>query len=110
MRSDLTRAPVSSFASHSSAGPHQPGGAFYVYWQAAYHLFGQWHPRGGSQALTDALERRLTATGRCCSAPPAPAFARASGRRRAAPCAPATSSASPAHGGPISPRVGADVR
>jgi phytoene dehydrogenase-like protein len=63
LRSDLTRAPISSFASHSSAGPHQPGGAFYVYWQAAYHLFGQWHPRGGSQALTDALERRLTGWG-----------------------------------------------
>ncbi|GAC1326694.1 MAG: NAD(P)/FAD-dependent oxidoreductase [Mycobacteriales bacterium] len=63
LRSDLTRAPVSAFASHSSAGPHQPGGAFYVYWQAAYHLFGQWHPRGGSQALTDALERRLTGWG-----------------------------------------------
>ncbi|MEO5982694.1 MAG: NAD(P)/FAD-dependent oxidoreductase [Pedococcus sp.] len=60
LRSDLTRAPISSFASHSSAGPHQPGGAFFVYWQAAYHLYGQWHPRGGSQALTDALERRLT--------------------------------------------------
>ncbi len=63
LRSDLTRAPVSSFASHSSAGPHQPGGAFYVFWQAAYHLYGQWHPRGGSQALTDALERRLTGWG-----------------------------------------------
>ena len=57
--SDLTRAPVSSFASHSSAGPHSPGGSFYVFWQAAYHLFGQWHPRGGSQALTTALVRRL---------------------------------------------------
>jgi phytoene dehydrogenase-like protein len=57
--SDLTRAPVAAFASHSSAGPHSPGGSFYVFWQAAYHLFGQWHPRGGSQALTDALVRRL---------------------------------------------------
>lgn len=63
LQSDLTRAPVSAFASHSSAGPHQPGGAFYVFWQAAYHLFGQWHPRGGSQALTDALARRLTGWG-----------------------------------------------
>ena len=61
--SDLTRAPVSSFASHSSAGPHTPGGSFYVFWQAAYHLFGQWHPRGGSQALTDALVRRLEGWG-----------------------------------------------
>ncbi len=61
--SDLTRAPVASFASHSSAGPHQPGGSFYVFWQAAYHLFGQWHPRGGSQALTSALVTRLQGWG-----------------------------------------------
>ena len=61
--SDLTRAPVSSFASHSSAGPHAPGGSFYVFWQAAYHLFGQWHPRGGSQALTSALVKRLEGWG-----------------------------------------------
>ncbi len=61
--SDLTRAPVSSFASHSSAGPHAPGGSFYVFWQAAYHLFGQWHPRGGSQSLTSALVRRLEGWG-----------------------------------------------
>ena len=61
--SDLTRAPVSAFASHSSAGPHSAGGSFYVFWQAAYHLFGQWHPRGGSQALTDALVRRLEGWG-----------------------------------------------
>ena len=57
--SDLTRAPVSAFASHSSAGPHAPGGSFYVFWQAAYHLFGQLHARGGSQSLTTALIRRL---------------------------------------------------
>ena len=57
--SDLTRAPISSFASHSSAGPHQPGGSFYVFWQAAYHLNGQWHPKGGSQSLTTALVKRL---------------------------------------------------
>ncbi|MDQ6641034.1 MAG: NAD(P)/FAD-dependent oxidoreductase, partial [Actinomycetota bacterium] len=61
--SDLTRAPVSAFASHSSAGPHSPGGSFYVFWQAAYHLFGQWHPRGGSQSLTSALVTRLEGWG-----------------------------------------------
>ena len=60
---ELTRASVASFASHSSAGPHTPGGSFYVFWQAAYHLYGQWHPRGGSQALPDALERRLLSYG-----------------------------------------------
>jgi phytoene dehydrogenase-like protein len=59
LRGELTRAPVAAFASHSSAGPHQAGGSFYVFWQAAYHLFGQWHPRGGAQALTDALLRQL---------------------------------------------------
>jgi phytoene dehydrogenase-like protein len=61
--SELTRAPVAAFASHSSAGPHTAGGSFYVFWQAAYHLFGQWHPRGGSQSLTDALVRRLEGWG-----------------------------------------------
>ncbi len=61
--SELTRAPVASFASHSSAGPHTPGGSFYVFWQAAYHLYGQWHPRGGSQALTRALISRLEEAG-----------------------------------------------
>jgi len=63
LRSDLTRAPVASFASHSSAGPHAPGGSFYVFWQAAYHLYGQWHPRGGSQALVTALVKRLDGWG-----------------------------------------------
>ena len=63
LRDELTRASVASFASHSSAGPHLPGGAFYVFWQAAYHLYGQWHPRGGSQSLADALERRLLSYG-----------------------------------------------
>lgn len=57
--SDLTRAPVSAFASHSSAGPHANGGSFFAMWQAAYHLYGQWHARGGSQALIDALVVRL---------------------------------------------------
>jgi phytoene dehydrogenase-like protein len=63
LHSDLTRAPVAAFASHSSAGPHTPGGSFYVLWQAAYHLYGEWHPRGGSQALPDALVRRLEGWG-----------------------------------------------
>ena len=63
LESDLTRAPVAAFASHSSAGPHAAGGSFYVFWQAAYHLYGQWHARGGSQALTDALIRRLEGWG-----------------------------------------------
>jgi phytoene dehydrogenase-like protein len=61
--SDLTRGPVSSFAAHAGAGPDVPGGAFFVLWQAAYHLYGQWHPLGGSQSLADALVRRLESFG-----------------------------------------------
>ncbi len=61
--SDLTRGPVAAFAAHASVGPATPGGSLFAYWQAAYHLFGQWHARGGAQGLTDALVRRLTSLG-----------------------------------------------
>ncbi len=61
--SDLTRAPISAFAAHAGVGPSMPGGAIYAWWQAAYHLFGQWHARGGAQGLTDALVRRLESLG-----------------------------------------------
>ena len=69
--SDLTRGPVSAFAAHAGVGPTTPGGALFAFWQAAYHLFGQWHGKGGSQALTDALVTRLCALGGQlrCSAP-----------------------------------------
>jgi phytoene dehydrogenase-like protein len=61
--SNLTRAPISAFAAHAGVGPSMPGGALYAWWQAAYHLFGQWHARGGAQGLTDALVRRLESLG-----------------------------------------------
>ncbi len=61
--SDLTRGPVAAFAAHAGVGPSTPGGALYVFWQAAYHLFGQWHARSGAQGLTDALMRRATSLG-----------------------------------------------
>ncbi|MHB1535768.1 MAG: phytoene desaturase family protein [Acidimicrobiales bacterium] len=61
--SDLTRAPVGAFAAHGAVGPTTPGGAIYGFWQAAYHLFGQWHAAGGSQALVDALTARLERLG-----------------------------------------------
>lgn len=61
--SDLTRAPVAAFAAHAAAGPAMPGGAVFAFWQAAYHLHGQWHARGGAGALTDALVTRLRSTG-----------------------------------------------
>ncbi|HET7488535.1 MAG TPA: NAD(P)/FAD-dependent oxidoreductase [Acidimicrobiales bacterium] len=69
--SDLTRGPVAAFAAHAGVGPTLPGGALYAYWQAAYHLCGQWHGRGGAQNLTDALTARLAALGGRlrCSAP-----------------------------------------
>lgn len=61
--SDLTRGPVAAFAAHAGVGPTGSGGALFAYWQAAYHLFGQWHGRGGAQALTDALVTRLRSLG-----------------------------------------------
>src|SRR5260370_11409164 len=63
LRSDLTRGPVSAFAAHANVGPNVPGEALFAFWQAAYHLFGQWHARGGSGALIAALVRRLTSYG-----------------------------------------------
>ena len=68
--SDLTRGPVAAFAAHAASGPSHPGGALFAFWQAAYHLFGQWHARGGAQGLVDALVTRLGALGgelRCSS-------------------------------------------
>ncbi|MDQ3306633.1 MAG: NAD(P)/FAD-dependent oxidoreductase [Actinomycetota bacterium] len=69
--SDLTRGPVAAFAAHAGVGPTTPGGAAFAFWQAAYHLFGQWHGHGGAQALTDALVSRLASLGGelRCSAP-----------------------------------------
>jgi phytoene dehydrogenase-like protein len=71
LRSDLTRGPVAAFAAHAGVGPSEPGGSLFAFWQAAYHLFGQWHAQGGAQALTDALVRRLISLGgelRCSAA------------------------------------------
>jgi len=69
--SDLTRGPVAAFAAHGGVGPVVPGGALFAFWQAAYHLHGQWHGRGGAQNLTDALVARLRSFGGelRCSAP-----------------------------------------
>ncbi|MEO5679680.1 MAG: NAD(P)/FAD-dependent oxidoreductase [Acidimicrobiales bacterium] len=69
--SDLTRGPVAAFAAHAGVGPTVPGGALFAFWQAAYHLHGQWHGRGGAQNLTNALVSRLGSLGGQlrCSAP-----------------------------------------
>ncbi len=61
--SDLTRGPVAAFAAHASVGLALPGGSLFAFWQAAYHLCGQWHARGGAQALTDSLLTRLQSLG-----------------------------------------------
>jgi phytoene dehydrogenase-like protein len=63
LRSDLTRAPVAAFAAHASASPAAPAGAPFVFWQAVYHRFGQWHAVGGAGALAAALVRRLEGLG-----------------------------------------------
>ena len=61
--SDLTRAPVAAFAAHASASPAAATGAPFVFWQAVYHRFGQWHAVGGAGALTAALVHRLRSLG-----------------------------------------------
>lgn len=68
---DLVAGPVAAFAAHGGVGPTAPGGSLFAFWQAAYHRYGQWHARGGSQALTDALAARLRSHGGQirCSAP-----------------------------------------
>jgi phytoene dehydrogenase-like protein len=84
LTSDLTRGPVAAFAAHAGVGPSVPGGSLFAFWQAAYHLFGQWHGRGGAQALIDALVRRLTSFGgqlRCST--PVARIETVSGRVRA---------------------------
>jgi phytoene dehydrogenase-like protein len=63
LATERVRAPVAAFAAHASAAPDSPGSALFALWQAFYHRVGQWHPLGGSQALTDALVRRLAAEG-----------------------------------------------
>jgi phytoene dehydrogenase-like protein len=63
LTSDLTRGPVAAFAAHAGVGPSAPGGSLFAFWQAAYHIFGQWHARGGAQSLIDALVRRLRSSG-----------------------------------------------
>lgn len=60
---DLVAGPVAAFAAHGGVGPTAPGGSLFAFWQAAYHRYGQWHARGGSQALTDALAARLRSFG-----------------------------------------------
>jgi phytoene dehydrogenase-like protein len=63
LASDLVHGPVAAFAAHASASPAAPGSALFGLWQAFYHQVGQWHAVGGSQALADALARRLEGYG-----------------------------------------------
>lgn len=76
--SDLTWGPISAYAAHGSSGPQVPGAGIFVFWQAAFHMYGQWHARGGSVALINALVRRLESYGGVvrCNAPVASIEAR----------------------------------
>jgi phytoene dehydrogenase-like protein len=60
---EYARAGIAALAAHGTLGPHTPGTAFFVLWQAAYHRHGNWHARGGSGALSEALRARLEAWG-----------------------------------------------
>lgn len=60
---DEVKAPIAAFAAHASASPTQTGSALFAFWQAAYHLYGQWHAVGGAQGLVDALLARAATLG-----------------------------------------------
>ena len=60
---EKARMGLAPLAAHGSLGPHMVGTAFFVLWQAAYHRYGNWHARGGSGALAQALRRRLETWG-----------------------------------------------
>ncbi len=62
-QTEYARAGVVPLAAHGSLGPHTPGAAFFVFFQAAYHRYGNWHARGGSGALAQAMCKRLEAWG-----------------------------------------------
>lgn len=62
-QSEYARAGIAALAAHGTSGPHTPGAAFFALWQAAYHRYGNWHARGGSGALAQALRTRLEAWG-----------------------------------------------
>ena len=57
------RVGFAALAAHATAGPHSPTSGFFVLWQAAYHRYGNWHAKGGSGALTQAMHRRLESWG-----------------------------------------------
>lgn len=69
--SEYARAGIAALAAHGTLGPHTPGAAFFVLWQAAYHRYGNWHAIGGSGALATAIRRRLELWGGevCTGAP-----------------------------------------
>lgn len=71
LSTDAVLAPIGAFAAHGNASPIAFGTAFSGIWQAVYHRHGQWHARGGAQALTDALVARLRSYGGVvrCDAP-----------------------------------------
>ncbi|MCA1670259.1 MAG: NAD(P)/FAD-dependent oxidoreductase [Thermomicrobia bacterium] len=62
-QTEYARAGIASLAAHGTLGPQTPGAAFFVFWQAAYHRYGNWHAQGGSGALASALKKRLEAWG-----------------------------------------------
>lgn len=62
-QTEYARAGIAALAAHGTLGPETPGAAFFAFWQAAYHRYGNWHAKGGSGALTVALAKRLEAWG-----------------------------------------------
>jgi phytoene dehydrogenase-like protein len=63
LQSNLTQGPVSAYAAHGGVSPVTPGTGLFGFWQAAFHLYGQWHAEGGAVGLTNALVKRLESFG-----------------------------------------------
>lgn len=62
-RTEYARVGLTALAAHGTLGPHTPGTGFFAFFQYAYHRYGNWHARGGSGALSQALARRLETWG-----------------------------------------------
>jgi phytoene dehydrogenase-like protein len=61
-QTEHARTGLLTLAAHGTLGPYTPGAAFFVFWQAAYHRYGNWHARGGSGEMLNML---------VCTSPPA---------------------------------------
>jgi phytoene dehydrogenase-like protein len=60
---EYARTGLLTLAAHGTLGPQMVGSAYFAFMQAIYHRYGNWHARGGSGALAQALRQRLESWG-----------------------------------------------